>query len=193
MVNTAFSIFPGTYTSFHVLHGFSTGVKELSRCFLALEQACTNFTAPPLWLKLPFRSFLAHIQACTSFTVHPRWLKQLSRCFLPLKQPCTSFTELHSGENCFLDLSWHLHRLPRVSQVLNGCKNSFPDATWHLNRLARTLQHLPSGENRILDVSWPLNRPALTSTVLSWYINVPTRASQVSTMVKTTISDLSRT
>ena len=38
----------------------------------------------------------------------------------------------HSGENCFLDDSWHLSRLARVSQKLHCGEKCFLDLCWHL-------------------------------------------------------------
>ena len=111
-----------------------------SRSLLALKQAGNCFTAPPRRFKRRYQVFTAHKQAYTSVAGVSLWSKLSSRHSLALKQACTCFTALplrlkllyqdfplinrlaptslglHSGENCFLDLLWHINSPSRASQ-----------------------------------------------------------------------------
>ena len=133
-----------TMTGLHELHRASTVVNMLSRSFLALKPDCTYFITPHRQLKRHYQVFPAHTQACTSFTGFFQYQIQLFRPFLTLQQASTCFPapsrrlkrlcqvipahtqiarasqDLHSGENCFLDLSWHINRPARASQHLEG-------------------------------------------------------------------------
>ena len=93
-------------------------------------------------------------------------LKQASTCFSTSSEVKLALSGLsraptsqghHSGENCFLDLLWHLNRPPRASQHLlgglNGAIRYFP----HINMLALTSHGLHSNENCILGLLWHLN------------------------------------
>ena len=53
--------------------------------------------------------------------------------------------DLHSGENGFLNFSWHINRLTQASQDFHSGENCFLVLSWHLNRLARASQDLYCG------------------------------------------------
>ena len=100
--------------------------------------------------------------------------------------------ELHKTstgvEMALIGPSRHLNRLARVSQQLHSDENCFLDLSWQLNRLARASQDFQSGENCILRLSWALNRPAGASQGLhcgenglvgpSLHLNRPVRVTQ---------------
>ena len=69
----------------------------------------------------------------------------------------------HSGENCLLDLLWHLNRTQRASEHLLGCANGVIRSFSHINRLAQTSQGFRSGQNCFFDHPLHLDRPERTS------------------------------
>ena len=133
-VKTVLSGFPAHKQACTNLTGPLQWRKLHSRSFLALKQAYNCFTAPPRRFKRRYQVFTAHKQAYTSVAGASLWRQLSSRPSLALKQACTCITApplrlkllyqdfpltnrlapasqgQHSGENCFLDLLWHLNR-----------------------------------------------------------------------------------
>ena len=64
-----------------------------------------------------------------------------------VNRPARALQHLHSRENCFLDLSWHLNRPARASKNLHGDENCFLDLSWTKNSLARASQDLMIANN----------------------------------------------
>ena len=136
MVNTAFSRAPGT------------------------EEACTLIRAPPWRLKRLSQVFLARKQACTSLTRPPQWCKLPTSSFLTLNRLARVSQDLHSVQNCFLNLSWYLNRPARASAHLLGGENGNVTPFPHLKRIIWASQGLHTGVNCFLDLSSHTDRLA---------------------------------
>ena len=85
------------------------------------------------------------------------------RSFQHMHRLARATQDLHSGENCFLNLSWHLNTPARDSQHLIGAENGFIRSFLHIHRLARASQDIHSAENGFLDPSWHFNKPPRSS------------------------------
>ena len=114
--------------------------KQLSRSFtqtvvsaywiLTLKQACTSFSGPQQWWKL---------------LSGPSW--RLNRCV-------RASQDLHSGENCLVDISEHLQTPAQASYNLHSSEECFLDFSWHSDRPAQASQDLRSGQNCFQSPYW---------------------------------------
>ena len=117
---------------------------RLWQVFPTNKQACMSFRGHPQWCKLPSSSFLTIIQFCRSLTGPPQHSKLLSRSWY-LNRPARASPHILGGENGNCTPFPHLKRLIRVSQDLHSGENCFIDLSYRIHWFARASQQLLGG------------------------------------------------